>query len=330
VSVTRNDVAERAGVSAATVSYVLTGSRRVAPNTRARVETAIAQLGYERNDLARAFRLRRTETLGLIIPNITNSFFAEAARGVQDFADRHGYTVIICNTDDDPHREETYVRLMRLRRVDGLLAAPCGRPEPFARLVETGVPLVWMDREIAEVPADVVTGALYAGAYEAVSYLLQKDHRRIGTIAGPQHTGTGRHRLEGYEQAQRDHGVTVDPALVKVGDYRQDTASRLCGELLGLADRPTAIFCANNLSVLGVYAAIREHQLSIPGDVAVVGFDDPPWARWINPALTCVNQPAYEIGARAARRLFERLADADDGHPRREVVPSPFVVRDST
>jgi DNA-binding LacI/PurR family transcriptional regulator len=312
------------------VSYVVNNSKQhVSPETRERVEAAIRQLGYERNDLARAFRLSRTETLGLLIPNITNPLFAEAARGVGEAAVERGYTVIICNTDDDGTREQEYVRMLRLRRVDGLIATPCGSPEPFERLVRTGIRLVWLNREIPAVPADAVSGDLLAGAYTAVSYLIGKGHRRIGIIAGPPRRYTGTPRRNGYRQALLDHGLDVDLSLVRVGADRRETANRLTHELLDLADTPTAIFCVTSVYVLGAYEAIRERGLQIPADVAVLGFDDPPWARWLNPSLTCINQPGYELGVRAAHLLLDRLQETDSGPPCHDRLPNSLVVRDS-
>ena len=307
--ITIKDVASRAGVSAATVSRVLNNQPNVTPQLRTRVLEAIEQLNYQRNRVAQSLRVKSRQILGLIIPDIRNSFFTAVARGVEDVAYEHGYSLVLCNTDEDPARERLYLDIMLAERVAGTIVAPVAEVDNHCHvLLDDGIPVVAMDRRMRDLDVDTVVVTNFAGAYQAVSHLIQEGHRRIGFIGGILQATTGRERYEAYKKALDDHGISLEEDLMTVGDSRQDSGYRLALQLLGLKEPPTALFAANNRMVLGALIAIQERGLRIPQNIAVVGFDDMPWAALLNPPLTVVAQPTYELGQMATEMLIARIA----------------------
>jgi DNA-binding LacI/PurR family transcriptional regulator len=306
------DVAQRAGVSVSTVSRVLTGSPLVNEETRVRVQQAIDALDYRPSRVARRLRgdTASARLLGLIVPDIQNPFFAELVRGVESEAQRHGYLVFLGNSDEDAAKERRYIDLMRAESVDGLLLpASSDSAQAVAELARQGLPVVCVDRRLPRASLDTVIADNVHGARIAVDHLLQLGHRRIGFVEGRPELSTSQERLRGYRQALEEHGVAFDPALVREGDSRQAGGREMTAELLRLEQPPTALLVGNNLMTLGALETIHVMGLRIPDDVAIVGYDDIPWALAFNPPLTVVRQPAYEIGQRAAELLLQRIAD---------------------
>jgi len=338
--VTIQDVAARAGVSAMTVSRVLNHPARVAPATRKRVEQAIRELGFVPNALARQLLRGRTHTLALLVSDIGNPFFTQIARGVEDVAQRNGYTVIFGNSDESVEKERLYLHALLGRRIDGLLIAPAGdgsRPM-LDLLVQRGTPFVLLDRAIDGVPADVVIGDNIGGSRKLTEHLIGLGHRRIALVNGDPKVPTARDRRRGYMETLRDHGIEPQPELIIDGVYRRDSGTRAARQLLALpADRrPTAIFGANNFLAVGVIEALRAAQVSIPGDIAVVCFDDIEMAAALDPFLTVMAQPARTFGTIGAQFLLERLdplpgvaGPRDAAAPRRVVLPPELIVRAS-
>ncbi len=323
------DVAALAGVSPATVSRVINKHPHISPETRAKVLAAIEQLGYEPSRVAQRLRMGMTRIFGLILSDVTNPFFTAAVRGIEDVAYAREYSVLLCNADEQPEREALYTRVLLAEKVAGVIISPTDeRCTTCAAFLERGIPVVAMDRRIRGLAIDTVVVDNIEGAYQAVSHLIRLGHRRIGLIGGRLEISTGRERQEGYLKALRDHGIPVDPELIRVGDFKQESGYRLACELLSLPDRPTAIFAANNLMTLGALNAIHKKGLAIPRDVAIVGFDDMPWAASLNPALTAVAQPAYELGRTAAELLLARIADPN--RPAQEVIlHTQLIIRQS-
>lgn len=310
--VTLEDVARAANVSISTVSRVLNGSSLVAEETRKRVQQAIEALGYQPSRVARRLRRERrpANLIGLIIPDIQNPFFADLARGVEDVAQQHGYMVFLGNSDEDAAKEKLYLDLMRAESVDGLILPPnAERDAAASELARSGLPMVCVDRRLAKVTVDTVVVDNVRGAYEAVEHLIRLGHRRIGFIEGRPELSTSKERLEGYRKALKDYGTEPDPALVRQGDSRQASGRRLTLELLESPDPPTALFVGNNLMTLGALEAIHSLGLRIPEDIAIVGYDDMPWALAFNPPLTAVRQPGYEVGRRAMELLLQRIRE---------------------
>lgn len=323
------DVAKRARVSVATVSAVLNDSAFVSEGLKARVQSAVEALGYEPNLLARGLAKQRTQTLGMIVPDIANPFFPEVVRGAEDAAHAGGYTLLIASSDNDLEKEALYLKLFLAKRVDGVILtkAPGRMPKALATaFAKAHVPIVLLARAVPGFKADVVEMDDKAAAYEGVTHLLRLGFRRIGLIGGLGGVSTTRRRLDGYRAALRDSGLPVDPALVVEGDFRVESGYR--GGLEVLKARPDAVFIANYLMSVGFMEALRQYRLRCPEDVAVVTCDDHAWLDAFSPRLTTVDFPKRELGEAAARLLIERIANR--GGPTRTVrLKSAMRIRES-
>ncbi len=323
------DVAKAARVSVATVSAVLNNSAFVSEGLKTRVRSAVAALGYEPNLLARGLAKQRTQTLGMIIPDIANPFFPEVVRGAEDAARAAGYSLLIASSDNDLKQEEVYLRLFLAKRVDGVLLtkAPGPLPRPLAKAFASAqVPIVLLARSVPGLRADVVEMDDRAAAYDGVTHLLRLGYRRIGLIGGLKGVSTTRRRLDGYRAALRDWNVRVDPALVVDGDFRIETGHR--AGLALLKRRPDAAFVANYLMSVGFMEALKQYGLRCPEDVAIVTCDDHPWLDVFSPGLTTIDLPKRDLGDAAARVLLERLAKPSRN---RQTIrlPSSMRVRES-
>lgn len=328
--VTIRDVARKAQVSPVTVSRVLNQSGPVSDETERRVLAAIEALHYVPNVLARGLRSRRTHTIALVITDVTNPFWTTVARGVEDKAVENGFSVILCNTDEDPEKERDYIEVLLQKRVDGIIIAPTGREaSSHTALLDGMIPYVLIDRCVLGSGADVVYGDSVGGAYELIKHLVQVGHRCIGLITGPAHVSTADDRLAGYRRALDDFGIPFDPELVLRGDYDEESGYELTKRLLSLPRRPTAIFAGNNFIAVGAIRALRDAGLQVPQDMAVVTFDEIPQLSVVYPFLTVAAQPAYEMGTIAAQMLLERLAGMA-GERREVVLKTQLVIRASS
>ena len=328
---TARDIAKKAGVSTSTVSHVLNGTRWVSPDLRERVLTAAASLDYEPDALARSLRVRRSYSIGLVISDIGNPFFTSVVRGVEDVAQARGYAIILCNSDEDPAKEEAYLRLLTGRRIDGLILAPSGVRHPYLdRLAQAGFPLVFLDREVDELPMAAVVLDNKRAARDAVQHLLSLGHRRIGMIGGRPAISTTVERLAGYASALESAGIPVDPALIASGSSRIPEARRAVDGLLAVHRAPTAVLVGNNLMTIGAVAGIQARGLAIPDDISVAGIDDSPWASVFHPRLTAVAQPTYDLGRSAAELVLSRVGGEADSATRRVVLQGQLQVREST
>jgi LacI family transcriptional regulator len=325
------DVAERAGVSPSTVSHVLNKTRHVSEKTRARVLQAVDELNYRPNILARSLRRRETHTLGILIPDNTNPFFAEMVRGIEDTVFDEGYTVLLGNSDGEPDKELRYLDLFVNKQVDGvvLVAAAMKSDETMDVLSDPSVATVIVDREIELERMDMVLADNLEGGYAATRHLLELGHRRIGCIAGPSQVTPSAERVIGYHKALEEWEITPDPALVIPGDFRHASGLRAAKHLLALSEPPTAIFACNDMMALGVLSAANELEISVPDELSLIGFDDIALDELVVPRLTTICQPAYEMGCRAATLLLERLQDPDRA-VERQVLETYLVKRDST
>jgi DNA-binding LacI/PurR family transcriptional regulator len=326
---TIRDVARHARVSVTTAARALGGYGYVSAATRKRVQDAAAALDYHPNAIARSMIKGHTHTLAVVVSDNANPFFAAVVRGIEDTVLGHRYTVLLCNADEDPRKEATYLRMVREKRADGVILSPSGGPLTLVRsLLALGTPVVLVDRRVRGVRADTVLVDNRAGARAAVSHLLGLGHRRIGIIGGPRHIFTARERLAGYTEALRDAGIPLDRQLILEGNFKADSGYALAERLVRLPHRPTAVFTANNLMTLGALLRFKELGVRIPQEMAVVGFDDMPWAPILTPPLTAVAQPSYELGVAAARLFLQRLHDPRT--PAQTVVFQPrLVIRES-
>jgi DNA-binding LacI/PurR family transcriptional regulator len=304
------DVARLAQVSISTVSRVINEPELVREATRKRVQEAIQTLRYQPSRVARRLRVESgwANLVGLIIPDIQNPFFADVARGVEDVAQQHGYTVFLGNSDEDALKERRYLDVMVAESVDGIIVPPISENDlTVAELARTGLPIVCVDRRLARVTVDTIVVDNVRGAHEAVDHLIRLGHQRIGFIEGKPELSTSKERLQGYRQALEEHGIALDPSLIREGDSRQPSGHRLTLELLELHEPPTALLVGNNLMTLGALEAINARGVRIPDDLALISYDDMPWAMAFNPPLTAVRQPGYEVGRRAMEVLLRRF-----------------------
>ncbi|MFD5574282.1 LacI family DNA-binding transcriptional regulator [Streptomyces cadmiisoli] len=331
---TMADVARSAGVSVATVSHVLNGTRPVLPATRRAVLDAIDELGYTPNTLARSLVTSRTRSIGLAVSAISNPYFTEILQGVEATALEHGYSLLLADPHDDPRHERTVVQLLHERRVDGLIVAPSADPsELLAYVRRHRVPTVLLDRLVEDSgtgapPLDQICAESTGPTARLVTHLAALGHRRIGLVAGLGGLSTTGERIAGYRQGLASAGLPHDERLVVHGDSESTGGERAATALLSLAAPPTALVTANNAMTIGALRALRERGLSVPEDIALCCFDDFAWADLFSPRLTAIAQPSRELGARAVQVLLDRLAEPD--RPARTVrLPSAFVHRSS-
>lgn len=328
---TMRDVAQRARVSVSTVSHVLNGTRRVSGETQEAVLSAIEELSYQPNLLAKSLKTRRTFTIGLLVSDIQNSFFTSVVRGIEDVALSRGYHLFLCNTDEDAAREDEYVRELAKKRVDGLLVASSApRHNHARRLRAENLPFVFVDRKVEGVDADVVSVDNREGMCLISDHLVGLGHERIGMISGPLDKASGYERYLGLQSALADLVVGLKDSLVRFGDFRTSSGREGTMELLRLPSPPTALVTANNQMTLGALMAVKEMGLRIPDDISVVGFDDPEWAPLTDPPLTTLAQPTYEMGVEAVGLLLDRIEGEQDGRTRRVLLEPWLVVREST
>jgi LacI family fructose operon transcriptional repressor len=322
------DVAEAAGVSTATVSRVLANGRHVRPELRARVLAAVDQLGYRPNLVARSLRSQQSNTIGLIVADIRNPFFTAISRAVEDIAYEQGLSVIFCNTDEDPKKEAIYLNLMRDTNVPGVILSPTLETTDHFAPKNMSFSVVVVDRPIHGADVDVVLLDNSDAAYRLTIHLIENGYRRIAAICGAMST-TGHEREVGYEKALRTHSLSTTAEYVKYVPPRPEAGYAAALKMLDAAQPPDAIFTTNSLLGAGALQAIRERQLTIPDDVALVTFDETPWASLVQPAITLIAQPTYEIGKTATDLLLQRIADPD--RPTRQVIlKGQLLVRGSS
>ncbi len=306
---TIRDVAKLAGVAPITVSRVINDAGYISPETRARVEAAIGELGYVPNTLARSLRSRQTGMLALVLTDITNPFFTTVARGVEDAASDAGFNLILCNTDESKAKQDKYVQVLLQKQVDGVLLVPArGDAESIRHIRQQGAPVVLLDRRLSraksndydsiDVDVDAVRCDSKSGACELVRLLTSLGHRRIAMLSGPPEVSTAEDRLQGYRQALREAGLGPETEQVLCGEFTVSSGYEMTRQALADAPRPTALFAGNNFIAIGALKALRDLQLQVPDDLAMVGFDDLPSGLVVDPFLTAAVQPAYEMGRR--------------------------------
>jgi LacI family transcriptional regulator len=328
---TIRDVAKRAGVAPTTVSRVVNNSGYVSKETRERVEAAIAELGYVPNTLARSLRFKKTNTLALVLPDITNPFWTTVARGVEDAASDRGFNVILCNTDESESKQAKYLTVLLQKQIDGIVLAPArSTAEPVESIQKQGVPVVVLDRRVPCTQVDTVRGDSVRGAYRLVRLLLTLGHRRIAILTGPQGVSTAVDRVAGYRQALVETGLDTDVELVYYGEFTQASGYEMTQHVLTATPRPTALFAANNFIAIGSLRALRDAGLQMPEDMALVSFDDLPQAFVIDPFLTVAAQPAYEMGHKATELLLARLSGLAPLEYQEIVLPTETIVRRSS
>jgi LacI family transcriptional regulator len=328
---TIKDVAALAGISYTTVSHVLNRTRPVSDAVRKKVEEAITQLDYVPSAVARSLKAKSTATIGLLIPNGINPYFAELARGIEDYCERNGFCVILCNSDDNLQKQRNYLRVLLEKRVDGLIVSSVGGDDSLVdSLAAVRTPLVIVDRDLENITADLVRIDHELGAWLATSHLLDLGHRHIACICGPAQTSVARMRLAGYQRAMREAGVEVQDSWVVESDFTGPSGYQAACTLLE-TDRPTAIFAANDMVGIGVLRAAAERNVKVPAQLSVVGFDDIQMSQFVYPALTTVGQSILQLGERAAEVLLRRIAARGEYREVQQSIVAPsMVLREST
>ncbi len=325
------DVAKLAGVAPITVSRCINNSGYCSEETRARIEAAITQLGFVPNRLASGLRSKRTNTLALVVTDITNPFFTTIARGVEDKASEAGYTVIFGNTDESVSKEKMYLQMLSERRVDGILLVPAQSGlDSVAYIKKQEIPIVILDRRVSDLQTDVVRCDSEGGAYELTRLLISLGHREIGVINGPRGVSTSEDRLSGYHRALTEAGLEISTQWEYYGEFTQASGFEITRRIMAGSSKPTALFATNNFITYGALKALQELKIRVPEDIALVGFDDLPTNLITFPFLTVAAQPAYEVGKRAIEILLSRLEKGGSDQCQEVVLPAEIIIRRSS
>jgi LacI family transcriptional regulator len=327
-------VAEVAGVSVGTVSHVITGSVPVSEPLRAKVQAAIRKLNYHPNHVARSLKTSKTWTLGIIVPDLTISFFPQVISGAEAAARTRDYSLIAVNSNDDGERQKSLLSLLRSQRVEGILLVVAAAPTPLNQIslmIDAGIPIVCLDRIPDRVPVDSVSVEDLDAAQLGVQHLLEMGHRRIVIVTGPLALKNERRRVQGYRQALQSAGIPLDESLIWPGNLRPPDIAAMCRERLAAASPlPDAVFCTNGPTALGVLRAFRDRGLSTPRDIAFATFDELTVDDIFTPSITTIVQPAYDIGYRAAEILLDRISGPSNAQSVTLRLPAHLEIRASS
>lgn len=328
---TIKDVAKLAGVAPITASRVLSGSGYASPETRERVEKAAAELNFVPNMLANSLRSNRTHTIALVLSDITNPFWTAVARGAEDEANRQGFIVIFCNTDENEAKEKQYISMLLRRRVDGVMLVPAASSaDSVVAMQEQKVQVVILDRRVPGVSVDIVRGDSNGGAYALVRHLLALGHRRIAVLSGPSSVSVSHERVAGYLAALAEASVEPEHELFFYGKFTVESGYAMTQAALALQPRPTALFAANNFIAVGALRALHDAGLRVPEAMSIVAFDDLPISFAPQEStLTVAAQPTYELGRMAAEILLRRIAEPASGPIAEIILPTELILRGS-
>jgi len=328
------DVAKKAGVSTATVSRVLGNFTGVRDKTRKKVFKATSELNYEINAVARSLRQKKTNSIGIIVGNVLSQFYSVIAKSVEDTANKFGYNTILCNGDENPEKELNYLKVLKSNRVDGIILTPTGKNSEYVQhLINSRTKVVLLDRLIEGVDCDAVLVDNANGAYQAVKHLIDQGYKKIGIVNGYLDRTTGAERLKGYLHALEEAGIAKDDSLIKIGDFKKESGKKLTQELLEQPYRPDAIFTTNIDMSMGALITIKEMGLTIPDDIGIVCFDDSDWALILEPSITVIRQPVYQLGSIAAELLIKEIEDEEKNlyhKPTVVTLNTELIIREST
>lgn len=322
------EVAKRAGVSIATVSHVINNTRFVSEGTRTKVEAALSELNYVPNNIARSLRTNKSKTVGLLIPDISNFFFTEISECMEKVLRENGYSLVLCNTNEDLEIELQNIELLKGHLVSGMIIAPTTHNFNYRGLFEdNNYPLVMIDRVTDHLQCDTITVDGMSATKQAILNLIERGHKKIGYIKGLAGLSTSNERLQGYITALQENSIEYDESLVFNGDSRRKSGYLICLELLKNKD-VTAMYVSNNLMAVGAMQCLADHNIEIPKQMAIIGFDDYNWSTITNPPLSTIKQPADLIGSEAARLILERIK-TPDGPYKKHVFAANFIQRKS-
>lgn len=328
---TIRDVAKKARVAPITVSRAINNSGYVSQEKRNRIEAAIAELGYVPNALARSFRSKQTRTIALVLTDVTNPFWTDVARGVEDAARDRQFNVILCNTDESESRQAEYLSVLLQKQVDGILLVPAHSRGGATKMIQQqGTAVVVLDRRVPAANVDIVQCDSEGGACQLVRHVLSLGHRRVAMLTGPEGVSSAQDRVAGYRRAFLEARLAVAEELIFYGSFTQDSGYRMAQNALRVLPRPTALVAANNFIGIGAWRAVRDAGLQIPHDITLVTFDDLPAGLIVEPFLTGVAQPGYEMGKRATSLLLDRLAHKAPAEPQHIILPTQLIIRRSS
>jgi LacI family transcriptional regulator len=324
--VTIKDIAKRAKVAISTVSYVINNSKNVTPETKARVLSAIEELNYYPSMAARSLKTRRTLTVGIIVPDISNAFFTEIIRGIEDLFNKHDYSVILCNTDEDQDKEKRYLNTLYEKDIDGLIFIGTGKNEEIFKNRKE-VPIVLVDRKVSgDFDSVMVDNVL--GGFLATDHLLKRNRSKVMFLSGDLKLNTYFERLQGYKLGLKTHGIEFDESLIHQCKVSHEAGYQFMETLLNKPFDIRSIFAENDLIALGVMKALLNKGFRIPEDVAIVGYDNIPTSYLVDPSLTTIDQPKYLIGKKAGELLLSKM-NGNRENKEQIVLDPELVVRES-
>jgi DNA-binding LacI/PurR family transcriptional regulator len=324
------DIAKEAGVSIATVSKVMNGKGRISAETRSAVFAIMERLDFQPSVIASALTGKKTFTLGLLVPDVSNPFFAEIARAIEDQGHQLGYSVVMCNTDNKDEKIERYISLLLQKSVDGIIIATgIERKEILEQLLVKGLPIVLIARELPLIAVDTVVVDDYVGGCMAANHLLQIGHSEIAFLAESQKVSSSRERMRGFRQTMLDAGLTLNEQWLKVCDYKVEDGNSKALELLQEDRRPTAIFACNDMLAVGALQAAMQMKINVPSELSIISFDNTILSSVTNPPLTTIAQPMEQMGKLAVDLIVENIKE--ENHQKQRIVLRPeLIIREST
>lgn len=331
MKVTIKDIAKEADVSITTVSRVLNNKPDVSIDTRKKIEQVIEKLGYNPNTIARGLVTKKTYTIGLIIPDISNPFFPEVAHGIESKAKELGYSVIFYNTNNDKKAEKHAIELLKGKRVDGIiLSLSLENNKELHKLAAENFPVVELDRKVPDSSFPTVTINNEDSAFQATEHLIKLGHIRLAHITGDLGTQTGLDRLSGFQKALSKYGLKIEDRWLQEGNYSFESGYTGMKNLFKLEEVPTAVFAANDLMAIGAYQAVFERGLNIPDDISIIGLDDIEMSSIVRPGLTTMRFPKHKLGQKAAEILIKEIEDQDMNKQNDIILRTRLILRGST
>ncbi|MDQ0859530.1 LacI family DNA-binding transcriptional regulator [Bacillus sp. V2I10] len=330
IKATLKDVANLAGVSTATVSNVTNNTKFVSEDVKRKVLDAMKTLNYRPNTLAKSLRVQETKLIGVLISDITNPFFSKVVRGIEYEANKNGYNILLCNTESNAEKEQEYLDILIGKRIDGLIISSSGNKEEYIKHLESAnIPIVFLNRSPESALMKTVMTNNIRGSYLAAEHLINHGYEKISIISGPQTYSTGRDRLIGYKRAMEDYGLQIDEKLIKIGNFDIESGYQLMKELINSGEKVDACFIANNSMTLGAYKYLKETNLKIGTNLAIVGYDESDWADIVEPPLSTISQPAYEQGTQAAELVIANINGKELTNQKVIYLEPKMIIRES-
>ena len=329
--VTIKDIAKKAGVSTATVSHVINKTRYVSDELKVKVYKVMEDADYHPNVMAGSLRRKKTRTIGLIVPDNANPVYAELAKAIENILFSYDFSLMLCNSEHNLTKELQYIKVLRAKRVDGIIVIPAGsQADHINKLVESGLPIVTLDRPVSHLLADTVLIDHFQGIFDATEYVIGLGHERIAYIDKPFDLPHKFARLKGYQKALKNHGIPMDERLYTKGGVCFADGARAMKTLLFAKPLPTAVLAFDDIIAMGALRTIQDHGLKVPDDISLIGFDDMPLCSYTNPRLTTIYYPRYKMAETACELLLKRIEGSSSEKRTNIVLPLHLVLRGST